>query len=606
MYTTASVFFKTLADAGLTHAFVNWGSDHSAFLEDLSRQRAESGGKTLLEIVTCPSEYVALSAAHGYALVTGRPAAVIVHVDVGTQSLGGAIHNADRGQAPVLIFAGSSPFTANGELHASKNEFIMWLQDVPDQPAIVRQYMRYTAQIQSGKHASKMIMRALQFATSHPQGPVYLWARREVTDEEVDEATMNAPLRLNKWPSVTIPALSSHAVDTILSALLNAKFPLLLTSNSGRDPTTVPLLSTLSSTLGIGLLTVPGSIVCIPGSHPHFLGFTYSGTLPHLADADVIILLETSVPWVDTLNTPREDVKVFIIGDDPLKRTYGWSHVDADMLCTSDAHTALSQLLDALRSPAAQDVLARTSTLAQERKERFTALHTAWLAAQAAAETKLAPDGVLPTVPFVFGALREAARAQTPSGGRRVLWVNESVSNAGFAWNHIRPEVPGSFIMSGGSSLGWVFGAAVGASLGARVAAKEKEKEEREEKELVIAITGDGNFLFAMPTAAFWVARRYGTPFLTVVLNNRGWYSPKASLRGVHPNGYGSRASGQKLSIGFGHDNVDYGGVAAAAGGAWSRRVERAEELMGTLVEAIQVVRDEKRCAVVECILEAI
>ena len=63
--------------------------------------------------------------------------------------------------------------------------------------------------------------------------------------------------------------------------------------------------------------------------------------------------------------------------------------------------------------------------------------------------------------------------------------------------------------------------------MGARVAAKEREREreeEREEKELVIAITGDGNFLFAMPTAAFWVARRYGTPFLTVVLNNRGWY----------------------------------------------------------------------------------
>ena len=85
MYTTASVFFTTLASAGITHAFVNWGSDHSAFLEDLQRQRAENGGKTLLEIVTCPSEYVALSAAHGYAQVTGKPAAVIVHVDVGTQ-----------------------------------------------------------------------------------------------------------------------------------------------------------------------------------------------------------------------------------------------------------------------------------------------------------------------------------------------------------------------------------------------------------------------------------------------------------------------------------------------------------------------------------------
>lgn len=89
MYTTASVFFKTLADAGVSHAFVNWGSDHSAFLEDLSRQRAENNGKTLVEIVTCPSEYVALSAAHSYAQVTGKPAAVIVHVDVGTQVSGG-------------------------------------------------------------------------------------------------------------------------------------------------------------------------------------------------------------------------------------------------------------------------------------------------------------------------------------------------------------------------------------------------------------------------------------------------------------------------------------------------------------------------------------
>ena len=84
MYTTASVFFKTLAEAGITHAFVNWGSDHSAFLEELQRQR-DANGKTSVEIVTCPSEYVALSAAIGYAQATCKPAAVIVHVDVGTQ-----------------------------------------------------------------------------------------------------------------------------------------------------------------------------------------------------------------------------------------------------------------------------------------------------------------------------------------------------------------------------------------------------------------------------------------------------------------------------------------------------------------------------------------
>ena len=34
--------------------------------------------------------------------------------------------------------------------------------DVPDQSAIVRQYMKYTAQIMSGKNVAKVVMRALQ------------------------------------------------------------------------------------------------------------------------------------------------------------------------------------------------------------------------------------------------------------------------------------------------------------------------------------------------------------------------------------------------------------------------------------------------------------
>lgn len=89
-YTTSSLFLQTLACAGITHAFANWGSDHPALLEDLERQRAESrgtgkNGDSQPTIVTCPNEMVALSAAQGFAQATGKPAAVIVHVDVGTQ-----------------------------------------------------------------------------------------------------------------------------------------------------------------------------------------------------------------------------------------------------------------------------------------------------------------------------------------------------------------------------------------------------------------------------------------------------------------------------------------------------------------------------------------
>jgi len=128
LYTTSSVFLKTLSEAGITHIFANWGNDHPAILEDLERQRSERGGKALLEIVTCPNEMVALSAAQGYAQVTGNPAAVIVHVDVGTQALAGAVHNVDKGNTPVIIFAGASPYTVSGELKGSKNEWPMWGQ----------------------------------------------------------------------------------------------------------------------------------------------------------------------------------------------------------------------------------------------------------------------------------------------------------------------------------------------------------------------------------------------------------------------------------------------------------------------------------------------
>ncbi|KAH9889894.1 thiamine diphosphate-binding protein [Cubamyces lactineus] len=594
MYTTASVFFQTLANAGITHAFVNWGSDHVALLEELQRQRANDG-KTLIDIVTCPSEYVALSAAHGYAQITGKPAVVIVHGDVGTQTMAGAVHNADKGQMPVLIFAGSAPFTANGELRGSKDEYGMWLQDVPDQPAIVRQYMRHVAQIQSGKIASKMIMRALQIATSQPRGPVYLWARREVLEEDIDEATMTAAATLSKWPSVTAGALTPRAIETITSALIHAESPLILTANAGRNMSATQLLAELSSALAIGVLACASSSVPIAGSHPYHLGYHFWGKQPYLDTADVVLVLDIDVPWVDADGcSPHAGAKVFVIDNDPLKRTLGWSHVDAELLCTAETETALGQLIEAMR-----DVDAATySERVQARRRSLEAIKAARQVQLSHAETLLAPDGVLPTVPLLLGALRSAVAAQTPSDGRKVLYLTEAASASGLVWNHLAPE-PGSMFMSGGTSLGWVLGASVGMSIGAKVAQKEVD--------LVVSLTGDGNYLFGAPTATYWVAKKYDTPFLMIVVNNRGWFSPKFSMRAVHPTGHGSAASGEKLSVGFGQDgNVDYAGVAAAAGGAWARQVSRADQLRGVFEEAVRVVMQDRRCAVVDCIVESI
>lgn len=48
--------------------------------------------------------------------------------------------------------------------------------------------MRHVGEIRSGEgtNAKEVVLRALQFAESAPQGPVYVWAQREATEQHVD------------------------------------------------------------------------------------------------------------------------------------------------------------------------------------------------------------------------------------------------------------------------------------------------------------------------------------------------------------------------------------------------------------------------------------
>lgn len=102
---------------------MNLGSDHPGILEAIIKGQKERPDQ-FPRIFTCPTEMVALSMADGYARATNQPQCVIVHVDVGTSALGAAIHNASIGRVPVLIFAGLSPYTQEGELNGSRTEYM--------------------------------------------------------------------------------------------------------------------------------------------------------------------------------------------------------------------------------------------------------------------------------------------------------------------------------------------------------------------------------------------------------------------------------------------------------------------------------------------------
>jgi acetolactate synthase-1/2/3 large subunit len=84
-----------------------------------------------------------------------------------------------------------------------------------------------------------------------------------------------------------------------------------------------------------------------------------------------------------------------------------------------------------------------------------------------------------------------------------------------------------------------------------------------------------------------------------VVFNNRAWNATKRAVRGFAPDGWAVRSGTMPMTDL--EPSLDYELVCQAAGG-WGARVERAEELPGTLRTALEIVRSDRRQALVNVV----
>ncbi len=564
MYTASAALVEALNEAGVSFIFANLGSDHPGIVEALAEAKAT--GRPAPKLITCPNEMVALSAAHGYAQVTGRAQAVLVHVECGTQALAGALHNAAKGRIPVLIFAGASPFTQEGELRGSRNEFIQWIQDVFDQRGLVRGYVKYDNEIRTGRNVKQMIHRALQFAHSDPKGPVYLMAARETLEEEVPPVTVDPAF----WPPLAPCAISPSDITRLIEDLLAAARPLIITSYLGRNPDAVHQLVRLCERLAIGVLESVPSYVNYPTDAGLYQGNQWNEAKQNraLAESDFVLVIDSDVPWIPTVNRPRPDAVIYQIDVDPLKEQMPLWQIPARHIFRADAATALCQINECL------DTAAFDHQAVRLRRDHYSRLHEE---RDQALLQKEQPDGEIITPEYLTACVRRHVDQNT-------IVLNEGITNYPTIINHLSATRLGQMFASGGGSLGWHGGAAIGMKL----ACPDKT---------VICLTGDGSYMFSVPSSVHWIARRYQTPFLTVVYNNRGWKAPKSSTLAVHPDGFASRSD----DIGVSFDPPpDYAGIAAASGGAFARIVRRTDELNDALIEGLNAVQQERRCAVLD------
>src|SRR5581483_3695339 len=494
----------------------------------------------------------ALSAAHGYAMIARRPQLVLVHVDVGTQNLGGSVHNAARGRVPALIVAGLSPLTAGTRVGA-RNEFIHYIQDTPRQHEIVGQYVKWAYELRAPEMAEAVLLRAMQVASTPPEGPIYLTGAREIWDARVPAAPESAA----DWPPSRLGGLPQEALAELHGALVAAKRPIAITAYLGRQPQAVQRLAALSERIGIGVCEVSPEYLNFPGDHPHHLSYRRNALVD---EADLILMLDVDVPWIATKVQPAPDAQLFHVDVDALKQSLAFWHFPAQRSYQADTLAVLEQLLEAT-PPSVPGREARLDWIADAKRRQVS--------------TPPSADG-----PIGAEELTEAVRGLV---NQRTVILFEEPSGTELIPSMLRLQRPGSFFASGGAGLGWGINAAIGAKL-ARPDAE------------VISLVGDGSYLFGVPSSAYWVARTYGAPQLTVIYNNGGWHSPKLSTLWVHPEGSAKRNDTYWVTIGAGARLAD---IAAAAGDAEAFRVSERQALKETLRQALHTVRGG-RCAVVD------
>ena len=178
----AEAYIARLGERGIEYVFANAGTDFAPIVEALSHTKRTAKVPRFMMV---PHENVAMAMAHGYYRIAGKPAAVMVHVTVGTANAINGIINAARDNIPVLLAAGRTPLTETGSI-ASRNRPIHWGQEAFDQGGMLREYVKWDYELRGGQPVGAVVDRALDIAMSEPRGPVYLTLPREVLSAPVD------------------------------------------------------------------------------------------------------------------------------------------------------------------------------------------------------------------------------------------------------------------------------------------------------------------------------------------------------------------------------------------------------------------------------------
>lgn len=555
--TAGGAIFTRLKALGVDYVFANSGTDFPPIIEGLAEAHAKN--ITLPRALAIPHEHAAMGMAHGYYLMSGRAQAVMLHTNVGLANGATGAINAACDHVPMVLMSGRTPVTEQGRA-GSRSVPINWGQEMRDQTALVREACKWDYELRFPEQVGSLIDRAHAIANSTPKGPVYLALPREILCEQTPRDGLEGPASIAPVTAAGDPVAIARAA----AWLAGARAPLVIAQRGSGDAASFAAFAKWAWEWGIAVCSWWATHLAISTEHPCHVG-TDPG--PWLAKADVVLVLDSLAPWVPGRHRLARGAKVINMGPNPLFSRFPVRNFPSHLSIAGE---------NALTIPALIKAMGRTTrdkAAIAGRRERLAR-------ASRSGREKLRKQALADTARGITKALVSACLGEALTGLPASVF-----SELGTQLGVLRREEHRSWFQepySGG--LGWSFPAAMGAQL----AAPER---------VCVATMGDGSYMFANPTVCHQIAEALALPVLAIVLNNEEWGAVRASVRGLYPAGYAARANQMPLTAL--KPSPDFT-LTAAASRAWAQQVSRAGDLPGAIAQALRVVRQERRHALLE------
>ncbi len=462
-----------LAD-GMDHMFGNPGTVEQGFLDALAEYPE-------MKYILTLQETIAVMAGDGYARATQKPTLVQLHSSPGIGNAVGAIYQAKRGHAPLVVIGSD----------AGVKYLNMDAQMANDLVGMMAPVTKFSTMVTSSKSVLRTLRRAIKIASTPPMGPVYVCLPMDILDEINDE-----PVFPTSIPSTRVAPADELIIQTA-EIMLAAKKPMIFVGDGVAYSGAIPELTKVAELLGAEVYGVEFGDLVMDNTHPLYQGSTghmfgeFSLPITQKGDANLIVgtyMMPEVFPGLDDIYAPDAQVIHIDLNAYEIAKNHR-----VDLGIVSDPKLSLKELADAIEELITDEQKAAAAARVKEIGD---------LKAEKLAKEKKADLEQIGKSPLHMSQFASVLAEKLPADA---IIFDEALTNSPPITRYIPPTIPGHYFATRGGSLGVGFPGAIGA----KMANPDKT---------VIGFSGDGGSMYTIQ--ALWSAVRHNTGAKFVVCNN--------------------------------------------------------------------------------------